>query len=271
MLGKLMKHEFKATARLMAPLLLVVLLLGVFARIADSILTGPTRSWLTETLHTLLIFAFVVSLFAAVICAVVLMVQRFSKNLMGDEGYLMFTLPVGHNQLLLSKLLTSVVWFLAVIVVDILAVLIAVYERGMMQEILDVFSATWRAMQNYYLAARGWVIVELVLLLFVSLALSCLQFYTPIAIGYSFAKRKGFLSVVFFFVLQVIEQVIVTGLLVKLADKIFDWNATQPYTAARVGAQTQEVILWMLGCEVAVAGILYVITWLMMKKRLNLQ
>ena len=114
------------------------------------------------------------------------------------------------------------------------------------------------------------MVVELVLLLLVSLALSCLQFYAPIAIGHSFAKRKGLLSVVFFFVLQFIQQTIATGLLAKLVEKIFLWNVTEPYTAVQVGGHTQWVILWTLGCEVILAGILYLITWLMMKKRLNL-
>lgn len=270
MLGKLMKHEFKATSRLMAPLLLVVLGLGLVVRVYDGILNNTNDSWLVETLHGLLIFAFVIALIAAVVCAVVLMVQRFAKNLMGDEGYLMFTLPVSDHALIFSKLLVSVVWFLAVIAVDLLAVLIAVYEQGMMRFIADFFAATWRAMQNYYLAARGWVVVELLLLLLVSLALSCLQFYAPIAIGHSFAKRKGLLSVVFFFVLQFIQQIVATGLLVKLIEKVFYWDITEPYTAVQVGGHTQWVILWTLGCEVILACILYLITWLMMKKRLNL-
>lgn len=270
MLGKLMKHECKATSRLMAPLLLVVLGLGLVVRVYDGILKNADSSWIIERLHGLLIFAFVIALIAAVVCAVVLMVQRFSKNLMGDEGYLMFTLPVSDHALIFSKLLVSVIWFLAVIAVDLLAVLIAVYETGMMHDIADIFAATWRALQNYYLAARGWVVVELVLLLLVSLALSCLQFYAPIAIGHSFAKRKGLLSVVFFFVLQFIQQIIATGLLVKLIEKVFFWNVTEPYTALQVGGHSQWIILWTLGCEVILAGILYLITWLMMKKRLNL-
>lgn len=39
------------------------------------------------------------------------MVVRFRNNLMTDEGYLMFTLPVSVHQLLWSKLLVSMLWF----------------------------------------------------------------------------------------------------------------------------------------------------------------
>ncbi len=40
-----------------------------------------------------------------------LVVQHFQRNLFGNEGYLMFTLPVSAYQLLLSKLITTVIWF----------------------------------------------------------------------------------------------------------------------------------------------------------------
>ena len=40
----------------------------------------------------------------------VLMVYRFYKNLMTDEGYLMFTLPVSRSQLIWSKLMVALAW-----------------------------------------------------------------------------------------------------------------------------------------------------------------
>ena len=38
----------------------------------------------------------------------IIMVQRFYKNLLGDEGYLMFTLPVKTWQNVLNKLIFAV-------------------------------------------------------------------------------------------------------------------------------------------------------------------
>ncbi|NLY53446.1 MAG: hypothetical protein GX060_02295 [Firmicutes bacterium] len=45
-----------------------------------------------------------------VLC-ITLVIRHFQRNLYGDEGYLMFTLPVGTNQLLLSKVITTLIWF----------------------------------------------------------------------------------------------------------------------------------------------------------------
>ena len=112
MLGKLMKHEFRATARRMLPLFLVVVLLSCFLRISTAVIDHSTRSLPTilHMLNALLWVLFVLLLIGCVVFAVVVMVSRFYKNLLTDEGYLMFTLPVSIHKLLWSKLLVSSVW-----------------------------------------------------------------------------------------------------------------------------------------------------------------
>ena len=113
MLGKLIKHEFRATARLMLPLFLVVILLSCFMRLTASVLAlGDGRSFVLRLLSGLFSTGFVLSIFASLIFSVVMMVSRFYKNLMTDEGYLMFTLPVGVHSLLWSKLITAALFFL---------------------------------------------------------------------------------------------------------------------------------------------------------------
>ncbi len=46
---------------------------------------------------------------AAFVVTAVILIQRFYKNLLGSEGYLMFTLPVTVTQHLLSKTIIAVV------------------------------------------------------------------------------------------------------------------------------------------------------------------
>lgn len=91
MLGKLMKHEFRATARRMLPLFLVVVLLSCFLRISTAVIDHSTRSLPTilHMLNALLWVLFVLLLIGCVVFAVVVMVNRFYKNLLTDEGYLM--------------------------------------------------------------------------------------------------------------------------------------------------------------------------------------
>ena len=85
MLGKLLKHEFRATARTMLPMFGVVLVLSLlanlsFARIAD------TDSGALDILFGLFIFAFFLGLFTMGVMSLVVMIQRFYKNVLGDEG-----------------------------------------------------------------------------------------------------------------------------------------------------------------------------------------
>lgn len=49
----------------------------------------------------------------------VLVINRFRSNIYGRQGYLTMTLPVNSHQLILSKLVASLVWyFLAGIIVS---------------------------------------------------------------------------------------------------------------------------------------------------------
>ena len=45
------------------------------------------------------------------IASVVLVYQNFNRNLLSNEGYFMLTLPVKRYKFIISKLLTSIMWF----------------------------------------------------------------------------------------------------------------------------------------------------------------
>ena len=117
MLGKLIKHEFRATKRVMLPLMALVLLLSVFAGFASRGLedmSGINDIQFMRTLYFIILFSFFLSLFAVCVVTFVLMIQRFYLSLLHDEGYLSLTLPVSVDEHILSRLIVSVVWFAAV-------------------------------------------------------------------------------------------------------------------------------------------------------------
>ena len=109
MLRKLMKHEFRATARVMLPLYLLLTVTALGARASISGLL-ETESVLVDILASLLVVAFGVAMAAVCLVSVFLMVQRFYQNLLRDEGYVMMTLPVSVHQHICSKLLLAVFW-----------------------------------------------------------------------------------------------------------------------------------------------------------------
>lgn len=207
MLGKLMKYELRATSRTMLPLLLLTLLLSVFTRMTSAVVQSGHSKFIT-VINTLLIFAFFLALIGTAVFSVVLMVVRFRNNLMTDEGYLMFTLPVSVHQLLWSKLLVSMLWFIAVFCVDALALVLTVYEDGMFAGLPEFVRTLFDSVNREYMVNGALYMLELLGVLLVSMVTACLMFYAPIAIGNSFATHKTLLSVVFYFVIQTVLQIV---------------------------------------------------------------
>lgn len=115
MLGKLCKYEFQSVARTLVPLyigtLLLALLNGLAMRFDFNFFTG---------LMILALSAFGIAIF---VVTLVLIIQRFWNNLLKDEGYLMFTLPVSSYQLVASKLISALVWSILGALVGLLSIL----------------------------------------------------------------------------------------------------------------------------------------------------
>ena len=106
MLRKLMKHEFRATGRVLLPLFGILLLAALAARFSVGFLL-ETDSWFLNLVGGLLTTAFGLAIFAVCLMALITMVNRFRTNLLGAEGYIMFTLPASVHQQIWSKLIVS--------------------------------------------------------------------------------------------------------------------------------------------------------------------
>ena len=268
MLGKLMKHELRATSRTMVPLLLLTLLLSVFVRIAVAVMPR-TDAPIIGILYGLLLTAFVVALIGTAVFSVILMVMRFHKNLMTDEGYLMFTLPVSVHQLLWSKLFVSMLWFVAVFCVDALAVLLSIYENGMFAGLPEFIRNVLDSINRYYAVNGLLYMLEILGVLLASMVTACLMFYAPIAIGNSFATHKTLLSIVFYFVIQTVLQIV--SLFGISASVHIVGPMLPPSFLDSTITMSHIMLLSVLGYVLVVGAILYVLTWFMLRKRLNLQ
>ena len=270
MLGKLIKHEFRATGRLMAPLFGALLLLAVFSRVANQILQqvpNPTR--VLYIVSVLLAIVYVLAGLGVMVFSTVLMIKRFHQNFLTDEGYLMFTLPVSVHQLLWAKLLVSMLWFVAVFCVDALAILLAIYEDGMLAGLPEFIRSAFENMDRYYAVNGLLYMLEFLGVLLVSMVTACLLFYAPISIGNSFATHKTLLSVVFYFVIQTVLQIVTVFGFAFSARTVND--VLMPALAASPTRAAHLLFLSVLGYSLIIGAILYALTWFMLRKRLNLQ
>ena len=91
MLGKIIKHEFKATYKTALTMILSVLLVGGLVRMMDMVSFDGTIWRIIEMImavfYLLLLIAVPVSMF-------VVSIARFYRTMVKDEGYLTHTLPV---------------------------------------------------------------------------------------------------------------------------------------------------------------------------------
>ena len=280
MLGKLIKHEFRATGRLMAPLFGALVLLALVVRANDLVFQHvESYSAFLNILNTLLIIAYVLALFGVMVFSTVLMIKRFHQNVLTDEGYLMFTLPTSVHSLLWSKLITAALFFIFTFLAEALSVAIVVWRGGLAREMFTGFADLFRAMDSYYMANGLAFALEMLALLFVSLLVTCLLFYAPMSIGYSFANHKGLLSVVFYFVIQAVLQIFGVAVLAgAVNDTAFHRLLTDamdnlgridtPVTAMQAAHGTMLLALFT---ELFLGAILYFLTYFMLRKHRNLQ
>ena len=84
----------------------------------------PYRTGAASVLMGLLMMAFWIFVVATGAITALLMIYRFYKNYMTDEGYLMFTLPVNRHQLIRAKLLSALLYTAASAVAVTLSILL---------------------------------------------------------------------------------------------------------------------------------------------------
>ena len=205
MLGRLIKHEFRATARIMLPVMGALAALALLANLsmrglADNITDVP----ILRVFLVLIVVFYGIAIVAAAVMAVVLMVTRFYRNLLKDEGYLMFTLPVSVHELIWAKLIVSLVWFTATGL--LICLLITLTGLNLSASNLEMIlrelpsRAEIRQMLDG-LGIRGLLntmILQGVLGVLLGSVSTCLHFYAAMSLGHMFTKNKVLLSVVFY-------------------------------------------------------------------------
>jgi len=277
MLGKLMKHEFRATARIMLPVMGAMVALALLANLSIRGLAGNLSDIpMLRILFTLIIIFFSVAVVATAVMSLVIMVSRFYRNLLKDEGYLMFTLPVSVHELICSKLIVSLVWFLGtgLLIFLVMALLALNLSHTNLQMILEQFPS-WSEILGWLDAAgvRGQVItflVQIVLGTLIGIFAACLHFYASMALGHMFSKDKVLLSIVFFvgisfaFNLMEMGYGIVGFGLSDLENMELSNN--------REGLGFLSTVIWHgIGLSAVQAAVMYLATFLGLKKGLNLE
>jgi len=251
MLRKLLKYEFKATARLFPPVYIAILLVSIVNR-----LVRLTNIEIAFNLTSIVLSGLFVALGVLTLIGVV---RRFKKNLLSDEGYLMFTLPVSSAQLITSKLITTIVWTIASGIVAVVSFIILIADKVTIlqfnQAIAELMALINQgltsdqigmAVQIPFIALMGYI--GFILTIYLSLSTAQLP---------KFNKHRGAMFFVAFFVITTAVQWITV-----ICAEIF-----QPYLEGK----TLLIVTIILVANVLLDCLLFLGTDFILKKHINLE
>ena len=202
MLWKLLKYDFRSMGKSFAliwPAALVLALINHFTLPYDS-----REAEVTGLLELVLVIAFVSVLFAMFVAVMIFVVQRFYKGLLGDEGYLMHTLPVRAWQLVLSKLICAVVTSVVSMAVMLAACILMVPIRWSQVLRITFFQDLWEAIASH--PDSIVYLLEFLLVCVLALILFITMTYLSMAIGHLF-RRRILMSVAAFIGLDILGTV----------------------------------------------------------------
>ncbi|MEG2377702.1 MAG: hypothetical protein RSC43_05015 [Clostridia bacterium] len=189
MLGKLLKYEMKSTARIFLPLYGCIVVFAAIVRAFMQINTGA-GSRLLNILSGLSVFLYVAIIISTFVITLIVLIQRFYRNLLGDEGYLMHTLPVRTRQQIGAKLIAASTWVLFAIIVVIISVLVLVISPQFISAFGELLTGRLGDMLMKIGASDIAVFIELAIMIFLSLVCGILIIYTSIAVGSLFNKNR---------------------------------------------------------------------------------
>lgn len=275
MLGKLLKYEFKFTGRTLLPIYVALLALALLLNLGDGFNFSFANSGnLGDFFMTLLIFAYSCVVSAVCIITVVLLVQRFYKNLLRDEGYLMHTLPVSPAQNIFAKLICAVVWSVVSIFMAAFSVMLMNMDWNDWLNFFQDFGEFFHDLNVALGIHWPLFVLETLLLGLLLLSSNIVEVYLALAIGHIANSRKIACSVAAFIGLQVLSALLGQLLgrivvnwdwLINLLDEIFN------------GFMRQQIIgihSLMLGSIIfflAYNAVMFVATSWIMKNKLNLE
>ncbi len=223
MLGKLMKYDLRSMLRRFGGLWIAIAALSVINgfSIRGAFEQATARSgwaaFFLSVLPPMLLFGLYV---ATGVLTLIFICERFYKGLLGDEGYLMFTLPASVSAHIGSKTLSA-------LILELLSFLVAVISGMLLLAISapEELANSWQTLREGLAqvslpASLPWLIVECVVLSLIGIVAETLKIYASIALGHLAKKHRVLWAIVSYIGLNIVLNFLL-GLSVERAAA---WN-----------------------------------------------
>lgn len=267
MLGKLIKHEFKATYRTFIPIY-----------IGLAILTGAACLFM-ELLHnfdqTVLVvgsgFGMIVVVLGMIfvfLSPYIFLSMRFYRTTATREAYLTFTVPADTKTILFAKFIVTYIWTVVTIVLGYfgVAILIAVNGNG----------SLWYMIRFIFDGAPELVALQLISFL-VSFATSILQIFASVSLGQLVRDHRIIASLAFYVALYTVQQI--AAVLVLLPWMLTELTTEQNAAAFSIGinsglntGDSTSISVYVITIVISVVfgTVFYFLSNFLLKKKLNL-
>lgn len=263
MLGKLFNAEWKATSRWLIPLHLILLVVTAMGKLL--LTTGLMENEAFFILSILAMTFYVLLIMATSFVTMIFLVIRFYKSLFSNEGYLTFTLPVTANQLLISKIGVSLLWYIIDSITLILSIFVLVINEKTWNSFIDYLPTFHNGLEEVIGFSGIGGILFLILYIVVYILSIILMFDVSICIGQLMSKHKVLGAILSYIGIYMLLQTIA-------------YIAMFAFGALTMDAKSTSIILntyhILVPCSliffIVLCSIYYFISKYIMKNKLNL-
>lgn len=260
MLGKLLKYELPAMGRKMLPLYIAwaaaAFILGLSTQSAES------KSEFIVVITGLLYVAIAT---AIMVMTVIMIVQRYSNSLLGDEAYFNHVLPVTTSAHIANKLISATIWVIVTILVAMLTAILIGLGGLIVAGIhgMDISLPSLADLQLVLPDHVGLYIFECIILAVAGSVKTIMQIYAAVTIGHQVPNHTTLASIGAYIAIMIFEST-----LGRIIFPLFfgGWNQmiiTGP-------TNIHEVFIPAILVTAAFAALYFFICKYLMEKRLNL-
>ncbi len=260
MLGKLIKHEFKATYKAYGLLFAALILLTIVSKITLRVDSDFAFYNFATKLFQLVD---IVLMFSVCFVGTCMVIARVYKHLLTDEGYLSHTLPVKTWQHIVTKCIVGTVWIVLSYIVMCLAIMIYI---GNYSKIWHTVKEIFNDLGDHPKLIGIAIMVLIIVIAFITMTVN--SYMMALSIGQLFKKYKIASSVIIWFAMYFAFGIIISmcqPLLSSAYDKIIDVKSMSRYGISYL------ILCIILACEILGSAICTFVTNYMLTKKLNLE
>lgn len=275
MTGRLIKYELRSSIKLMgviwAALIVTSFLFSISSNFMGNIMRSSSiASTLINLFQGITGMLYIAVFIATAVASVVIIIMRFYKGLLSDEGYLMHTLPVKPWQLITAKGVSALIIVCASVIVSILSIMIlaGTGSFGAIVEFCDLIREMFREEPKVILVAAEFLVLAIL-----SLLKSIYQIYASLSIGQLAGKHRILLSLGAYVGINIVITVlaVLIMMLLDVTGALNGWSSLSLNTVNDMLNAGQAVLGFFAAVTVIQLAAFHVITERILSLRLNLQ